>query len=106
MVALDEFDLPALRPFLRSRNNRGAVGAAVDQIAKEDDGGAGGMAGRVVLFDRFNKGVEEVTAAMDVADRIDSPARGKPRGACLLRASKHVPYLLHTGRASCRARGL
>lgn len=52
------------------------IGAAVDEIAKEDDRRSlDGMVGDVVL-DATEKFIYEIEAAMDVADRVEALALG------------------------------
>ena len=55
------------------------MGAAVDQVAKEHDGGLGAAAGFAVRFDHAQKRIEQVEPAVDVAHHIGAPTGGTAR---------------------------
>ena len=62
-------------PGTRSGDYAGAIGAAVDKIAEENDCGLGGSAFPVIALDGFDQRFEQVEPAMNVAYRVIAGAR-------------------------------
>jgi hypothetical protein len=71
----------ALLPFPRAAQHAGAVGSAIDQVAKQNNQACRRAARRIVGFDSFGQRGEEVCTAMHVTHRIDPLARRNGRRA-------------------------
>ena len=89
VVAGEDAHAAPLLPGAGERDHPGAVGAAVDQVAEQDDRRLGGRRGGIVGLDRGDQRFEQVEPAVDVA-RPHRPAgrAGSPPAARRRRARK------------------
>lgn len=89
VIAGDDAQLAAPLQGACGGDHARAVRSAIHQVSQQDDGSVGAAPRRIVALDRRDQSLEQVQAAVDVADRIDALSRWDDRmGLHRLRAEE------------------